>query len=183
MAERPYDESDFEQLNSVGLKRRKPYVVMLERQLEQFPKELLLDPEIGFTTNLPGEHTPGSSQIPHPHLSEPPNPNYAGEQQTSPTPGLEDTMLKIQPDVRNVQLRIRDRPSGSSKFNIIQRVSINVVDNVDCVDYESSSMEIFKELQASIGQLGGIFLVTQTLRIDLFRFTSVPQDCLNGAMD
>jgi hypothetical protein len=44
-------------------------------------------------------------------------------------------------------------------------------------------MEIFKELQASIGQLGGIFLVTQTLRIDLFRFTSVPQDCLNGAMD
>jgi hypothetical protein len=70
-------------------------------------------------------------------------------------------MSKIQPDVRNVQLRIRDRRSGTSEFNIIQCVNINVVDNVDCGDNEwrASSMEIFKELQASIGQLDGIFLV------------------------
>ncbi len=80
---------------------------MLERQLEQFPKglnlskinipdmqKLLLDPEIGFTANLPGEHTPCSSQIPHPPPPEPPNPNYAGEQQTSSTPGnLEATFV------------------------------------------------------------------------------------------
>ncbi|KAJ7902270.1 hypothetical protein B0H13DRAFT_2026848 [Mycena leptocephala] len=164
MAERPYDKSDF-----VGLKRRKPYIVMIERQLEKFPKglnlskinipdtqKLLLDPEIGFTTNLPGEHTPGILQIPRPHLSEPPNPKYAGVQQTSPTPeshnksptgnasfpkGLEDTMSKIQPDVRNVQLRIRDRRSGTSEFNIIQRVNINVVDNVDCGDNECLTVQ------------------------------------------
>jgi hypothetical protein len=87
---------------------------MIERQLEKFPKglnlskinipdlqKLLLDPKIGFTTNLPGEHTPGILQIPHPHLSLPhphlsetPNPKYAGEQQTSPTPGnLEVTFV------------------------------------------------------------------------------------------
>ncbi|KAJ7894083.1 hypothetical protein B0H13DRAFT_1886056 [Mycena leptocephala] len=139
MAERPYIKSDF-----VGL------IVMIERQAEKFPKGLnlskinipdmqkvLLDPQIGFTTNLPGE------------------------QQTSPTPWLEDTTPYIQPDVQNVQPRIRDRRSESNQFNVIQRVNINLVDNVDCRDNEwrASSIEIFKELQASIGQLDGRIVV------------------------
>jgi hypothetical protein len=34
-------------------------------------------------------------------------------------------MSKIQPDARNFQLRIRDRRSGTSEFNIIQCVNID----------------------------------------------------------
>ncbi|KAJ7882942.1 hypothetical protein B0H13DRAFT_1890644 [Mycena leptocephala] len=160
MAERPYAKSDF-----VGLKQRKAYVAMIQRQPEKFPKglnlskiniadmqRLLLDSHIGFTTNLPGEQ-----QSPTPVLLEPPNPKSAGEQQISPTLGLEDTTPDAQPDVRNVQLRIRDRRSGSSEFNVTQRVNINLVDNIDCRDNEwrASSRQIFEELQASIGQLDG----------------------------
>ncbi|KAJ7855805.1 hypothetical protein B0H13DRAFT_1902960 [Mycena leptocephala] len=102
MVERPYVKSDFDQLNSVGLTRRNPYIVMIERQPEKFTKGLnlskinipdmqkvLLDPQIGFTTNLPGE------------------------QQTSPTPDCRDN------------------------------------------EWRASSIEIFKELQVSIGQLDG----------------------------
>jgi hypothetical protein len=44
--------------------------------------------------------------------------------------GLEDTTLYIQPDVQNVQLQIRDRSSESNQFNVIERVNINLVDNV-----------------------------------------------------
>jgi hypothetical protein len=71
-------------------------------------------------------------------------------------------MPNLQPDVRNVQLRIRDRRSRSGEFNVVQRVNINVVDTVDCDENEwrASSMEIFNELQASIAQLDGIFLFT-----------------------
>jgi hypothetical protein len=67
-------------------------------------------------------------------------------------------MPNIQSDVRNVQLRIRDRRFGSTEFNVIQRVNLHFVDNVGCRDNEwrASSMQIFKELQASIGQLDGI---------------------------
>ncbi|KAF7372547.1 hypothetical protein MVEN_00117100 [Mycena venus] len=63
MVERPYVKSDF-----VGLTRRKPYVTMIQRQAEKFPKGLniskanipdmqkpLPDPQIGFTTDLPRE--------------------------------------------------------------------------------------------------------------------------------
>jgi hypothetical protein len=68
-------------------------------------------------------------------------------------------MPDAQADVRNVQLRIRDRRLGSSEFNVIQRVNINLVDNIECRDNEwrASSRQIFEELQASIGQLDGIF--------------------------
>ncbi|KAJ7791510.1 hypothetical protein B0H14DRAFT_2624890 [Mycena olivaceomarginata] len=66
-------------------------------------------------------------------------------------------MPNIQSDVRNVQLRIRDRRSRSNEFNVIQRVNLHFVDNVDCRDneWQASSMQIFKELQTSIGQLDG----------------------------
>ncbi|KAJ7925385.1 hypothetical protein B0H13DRAFT_1863223 [Mycena leptocephala] len=152
MVERPYAKSDF-----VGLKQRKAYVAMIQRQPEKFPKglnlskiniadmqRLLLDSHIGFTTNLPGEHL----QIQ----------NLRENSRLVPlSVGLEDMMPDAQPDVRKVQLRIRDRRSGSSEFNVIQRVNINLVDNIDCRDNEwrASSRQIFEEIQASIGQLDG----------------------------
>ncbi|KAJ7846556.1 hypothetical protein B0H13DRAFT_2362919 [Mycena leptocephala] len=173
MVERPYVKSDF-----VGLNRRKPYIVMIERQPEKLPKglnlskinipdmqKLLLDPQIGFTINLPGEGegpTP-TPETPNPkstgddrqtnHSLEPPNPSSDAIDANFPG-GLEDL---IQPDIRDVQLRIRDRRSRSSEFNVIQRVNIHVVDNVDCRDNEwrASSDEIFSQLQASIAQLDG----------------------------
>ncbi|KAJ7906907.1 hypothetical protein B0H13DRAFT_1880134 [Mycena leptocephala] len=141
---------------------------MIERQLEKFPKgvnlskinitdmqKLLLDPQFGFTTNLPGEQQSPTPEPPNPNPN--PNPKSAGERQTSPTPGLEYTMPNLQPDIRNVQLRIRDRRSRSGEFNVVQRVNINVVDTVDCDENEwrASTMEIFNELQASIAQLDG----------------------------
>ncbi|KAJ7892163.1 hypothetical protein B0H13DRAFT_2340259 [Mycena leptocephala] len=127
-------------------------------------QKVLLDPQIRFTTNLPREQQ--ISPIPEPpNLSEDaniPRDLLFELHKPSLTPfhvivGLEDTTPYIQPDVRNVHLRIRDRRSESNEFNVIQRVNINLVDNVDCRDNEwrASSIEIFKELQASIGQLDG----------------------------
>ncbi|KAJ7790003.1 hypothetical protein B0H14DRAFT_2626508 [Mycena olivaceomarginata] len=144
MVERPYVKSDF-----VGLTRRKLYVRldMIQRRPENFPKglnlskinipdmqKLLLDSQIGFTTNLPGEQQ--TSIAP-----KPPNPSKdanvsRGLEDSVPNIQPEDTVPNIQPDVRNVQLRIRDRRFGSSEFNVIQRVNLNFVDHVDCRDNE-----------------------------------------------
>ncbi|KAJ7713776.1 hypothetical protein B0H14DRAFT_2644656 [Mycena olivaceomarginata] len=115
---------------------------MIQRQPENFPKglnlskinipdmqKLLLDPQIGFTTNLPGEQPTSINP-------EPPNPS----KDANVSRGLENTMPNIQSDVRNVQLRIRDR---RFEFNVIQRVNLHFVDNVDCRDNEwrASSMQ------------------------------------------
>ncbi|KAJ7843187.1 hypothetical protein B0H14DRAFT_2585828 [Mycena olivaceomarginata] len=156
MVERPYVKSDF-----VGLTRRKLYVDMIQRRPENFPKglnlskinipdmqKLLLDSQIGFTTNLPGEQqtsiAPSNFHVIYSLIHfelEPPNPSKdanvsRGLEDSVPNIQPEDTVPNIQPDVRNVQLRIRDRRFGSSEFNVIQRVNLNFVDHVDCRDNE-----------------------------------------------
>ncbi|KAJ7843453.1 hypothetical protein B0H13DRAFT_1909380 [Mycena leptocephala] len=129
-------------------------------------QKLLLDPQFGFTTNLPGEQQSPTPEPPNPN----PNPKSAGERQTSPTPGNSDSlpicpgmgMARIydaEPSARCSECPAPNsgRRSRSGEFNVVQRVNINVVDTVDCDENEwrASSMEIFNELQASIAQLDG----------------------------
>ncbi|KAJ7798102.1 hypothetical protein B0H14DRAFT_2908232, partial [Mycena olivaceomarginata] len=137
--------------NSVGLTRRKPYVNMIERQLEKFPKglnlskinipdmqKLLLDPQNGFTIHVV-EPTGTSPE----HLVAPEEPRSP----RGPEDTVQNTQQDVQRDVRLVQLLIQDRRATSFELNVAQRCRNN--------EWRASSTELFNEFQASVGRLEG----------------------------
>ncbi|KAJ7776693.1 hypothetical protein B0H14DRAFT_3164436 [Mycena olivaceomarginata] len=156
MVDRAYVKSDF-----VGLTRRKPYVDMIKRQLEKFPKglnlskinipdmqKLLLDPHNNFTIHVV-EPTGTSPERP-----------VASEEARSlrgPEDTVQNTQQDVQRDVRPVQLLIQDRRARSFELNVAQRVNLNFFDATECRNNEwrASSTELFNELQASVGRLEG----------------------------
>ncbi|KAJ6618095.1 hypothetical protein B0H10DRAFT_1947888 [Mycena sp. CBHHK59/15] len=154
MAERAYVKSDF-----IGLTRRKPYVDMIKRQFEKFPKglniskinipdmqALLLDPQRGFTAVINAEEGAGTSS----EFTDP-----SDEAQSAKD--AEQFVQNTQPKVRVVQLLIQDRCTPSSEMNVAQRINLNVVDKLECQanEWRVHSVETFKQLQTSIGRLDG----------------------------
>ncbi|KAJ7860627.1 hypothetical protein B0H13DRAFT_2355520 [Mycena leptocephala] len=105
---------------------------------------LLLDPQQGFTTVINAQERLRQNVLfPLMKLNQPES--------------AQNIQPEIQPEVRVVQLLIQDRRTTSSKINVAQRVNLIVIDNLECQgnEWRASGVEIFKQLQISLGRLDG----------------------------